>query len=80
MAEMTPLERSLLEDLEILLEDIIDADQHLNPETGEIYPSILDPLQEDHHHQRLLRSRSIPCNQSRSNEWTRRRRERGSVR
>jgi hypothetical protein len=42
MAKMTPLERSLLEDLEILLEDIIDADQHLNPETNEVYPSVLE--------------------------------------
>jgi hypothetical protein len=41
MAEMTQLERSLLEDLEILLEDIIDADQHFNPETLAIYPSLL---------------------------------------
>ena len=41
MAEMTPLARCLLEDLEILLEDVIDADQHINPETGEVYPSIL---------------------------------------
>jgi hypothetical protein len=42
MVKMSPLELSLLEDLEILLEDIIDADQHVNPETCEIYPSILD--------------------------------------
>jgi hypothetical protein len=42
MAKMTPLARGLLEDLEILLEDIIDADQHLNPESSEIYPSILE--------------------------------------
>jgi hypothetical protein len=41
MAEMTPLARCLLEDIEILLEDIIDADQHINPETAEVYPSIL---------------------------------------
>ena len=41
MAKMTPLERSLLEDLECLLEEIIDADQHLNPETSDIYLSIL---------------------------------------
>jgi hypothetical protein len=41
MAKMTPLERSLLEDLESLLEEIIDADQHLNPETSEVYLSIL---------------------------------------
>lgn len=41
MAQMTPLERSLLEDLESLLEEIIDADQHLNPETSEVYLSIL---------------------------------------
>jgi hypothetical protein len=33
MAEMTGLEKSLLE-------DIIDADQHLNPETSETYASI----------------------------------------
>jgi hypothetical protein len=41
MAKMTPLERSLLEDLECLLEEIIDAEQHLNPETSEVYLSIL---------------------------------------
>jgi hypothetical protein len=41
MARMTSLEKSLLEDLESLLEEIIDADQHLNPETGEVYLSIL---------------------------------------
>ncbi len=45
MTEMTPLARCLLEDLEILLEDIIDADQHINPETGEIYASILELCQ-----------------------------------
>ena len=41
MNKMTTLERSLLEDLECLLEEIIDADQHLNPETSEVYLSIL---------------------------------------
>jgi hypothetical protein len=41
MAKMTPLEKSLVEDLESLIEEIIDADQHLNPETSEVYLSIL---------------------------------------
>ena len=41
MNKMTTLERSLLEDLECLLEEIIDADQHLNSETSGIYLSIL---------------------------------------
>ncbi len=41
MAKMTPLERSLLEDLEGLLEEIIDAEQHCNPETSDVYLSIL---------------------------------------
>lgn len=38
--ELTPRERKLVWALRRLVEDLIDADEHRNPETGEIYSSV----------------------------------------